>query len=89
MYAIEIHWLVYTFPWWQLEQQGGCVPLMWPAVLCSGLAALSCELGRNPPTLKNKKHTTVLTQIKRMIQCSARNSILGIYGWIQLSASRH
>ena len=28
-------------------------------------------------------------QIKRMIQPSARNSILGIYGWIQLSASRH
>ena len=27
---------------------------------------------------------TVLTQIKRMIQSSARNSILGIYGWIQL-----
>ena len=32
---------------------------------------------------------TVLTQIKRMIQSSARNSILEIYGWIQLSASRH
>ena len=26
------------------NQQGGCVPLMWPAALCSGLAALSCGL---------------------------------------------
>ena len=24
------------------NQQGGHVPLMWPAALCSGLAALSC-----------------------------------------------
>ena len=24
------------------NQQGGRVPLMWPAALCSGLAALSC-----------------------------------------------
>ena len=32
---------------------------------------------------------TVFIQIKRMIQSSARNSILGLYGWIQLSASRH
>ena len=33
--------------------------------------------------------TTVFLQIKRMIQSSARNSILGIYGWIQLIASCH
>ena len=26
------------------NQQGGCVPLMWPAALCNGLAALSCGL---------------------------------------------
>ena len=32
-----------------------------------------------------KLAVTVLTQIKRMIQSSARNSILGIYGWIQLA----
>ena len=32
---------------------------------------------------------TVFIQIKRMIQSSTRNSILGIYGWIQLSASCH
>ena len=31
---------------------------------------------------------TVFFQIKRKIQSSERNSILGIYGWIQLSASR-
>ena len=28
------------------NQQGGRVPFMWPAVLCSGLAALSCVAGR-------------------------------------------
>ena len=51
--TIEIHWLAYTFPWQQLESTRGCVSLMWPAALCSGLVALSCgwaEL-RNPPTL--------------------------------------
>ena len=40
------------------NQQGGHVPLMRPAALCSGLTALSCgwvELWRNPPTLKKKK----------------------------------
>ena len=43
-----------------LNQQGGHVPLMWPAALCSGLVALSCgwaEIWRNPPTLKKKKST--------------------------------
>ena len=52
--VIEIHWLVYTFPWWQLKSARGCVPLMWPAAVCSGLATVSCgwvELWRNPPTL--------------------------------------
>ena len=42
------------------NQQGGRVPLMWPAALCSGLAALSCgwaELWTNLPTLKKKKDT--------------------------------
>ena len=28
---------------------------------------------------------TVFTQIEQMIQSSAKNSILGIYGWIQLA----
>ena len=36
-------WSGDTFPWWQLESTKRCVPLMWPAVLCSGLAALSCD----------------------------------------------
>ena len=60
--AIEIHWLVYTFPGGNRNQQGGRVPLMWPAALCSGLAALSCgwaELWKNPPTLKKKKKKTL------------------------------
>ena len=39
---IEIHWLVYTFPWRQPESARRHVPLIWPAALCSGLAALSC-----------------------------------------------
>ena len=30
------------------DQQGGCVPLMWHAVLCSGLAALSCGWAKLP-----------------------------------------
>ena len=34
-------------------------------------------------------HYTVFFQIKRMIQSSTRNSILGIYGWIQLRVSCH
>ena len=58
--AIEIHWLLYTFPWRQPESTRGRVHLMWPAALCSGLVALSCgwaELWRNPPTLK------VITQL--------------------------
>ena len=40
--VIEIHWLVYTFPWRQPESTRGRIPLMWPVALCSGLAALSC-----------------------------------------------
>ena len=35
------------------------------------------------------KWNIVFFQIKRMIQSRARNSILGIHGWIQLSASHH
>ena len=61
--VIEIHWLVYTFPWWQLESARRRVPLLWPAALCSGLAALSCA-GRtlkkssntSPPQKKNSTH---------------------------------
>ena len=43
------------------NQQGGCVPLMWPVALRSGLAVLSCGWGgtlKNPPTLKKKQQTT-------------------------------
>ena len=55
--------------------------------LLSRLFTISIPM--NSPKPLNKREHTVLTQIKRMIQSSARNSILGIYGWIQLSASRH
>ena len=41
--AIQIHWLVYTFPWHQ-SQYGVFVTLMWRVALCSGLATLSCGL---------------------------------------------
>ena len=61
--AIKIHRLVYTFPWRQPESTRGRVPLMWPAALCSGLAALSCgwvELRRNLPTLKKKRFCSSL-----------------------------
>ena len=48
---------------------------------------LSLQVTKPPQSCS--KQPTLFFQIKRMIQSSARNSILGIYGWIQLSASRH
>ena len=47
--------------------------------------------GKGTGTLQLHVHSigTIYFQIKSMIQSSARNSILGIYGWIQLSASHH
>ena len=56
---IEIHWLVYTFPWLQPESTRGRVPLMWPATLCSGLAALSCGWAELCPKKKKKNHQKV------------------------------
>ena len=56
--AIEIHWLVYTFPHGRNGINEGACPLMWSAALCSGLAALSCgwaELRRNPTLKKTPK----------------------------------
>ena len=41
------------------NQQGGCVPLMWPAALHSGLMALSCGWGNFKEILQHlkKKYT--------------------------------
>ena len=36
---IDLFTLSHDVNW---NQQGGCVPFMWPAALCSGLVALSC-----------------------------------------------
>ena len=79
--VIDIHWLVYTFPWRQLESTRGRVPFMWPAALCSGLVALSygwAELWRNLPTLKEKKKKKTLksfsSSLNMMVACRPSNS---------------
>ena len=63
------------------NQQGGRVPLMWPAALCSGLAALSCgwaELWRNPPTLNytpsGKKKYIVMNE--KLPKCTCMPNVL-------------
>ena len=45
--AIQIHWLVYLFPWLHQNQH---VYLIWRVTLCSGLAALSLSLGKGNNT---------------------------------------
>ena len=49
--------------------------------------SLLAALQSTETRLQNSKPK--LIQIERMIQSSARNSILRIYGWIQLSANCH
>ena len=39
--------------------------------------------------IRNNVRQVYIPYLKHMIQSSTRNSILGIYGWIQLSASHH
>ena len=53
--AIQIHWLVYLFPWWHQNQH---VYLMWRVTLCSGLAALSLSLGGTLKKPKKKGNNT-------------------------------
>ena len=46
--------VLFTCLHFPMNQQGGCVPLMWHAALCSGLATLSngwAELSRNLSTI--------------------------------------
>ena len=58
--AIQIHWLVYLFPWLHQNQH---VYLMWRVTLCSGLAALSLSLGgtlKKPKKKGNNTHNNFL-----------------------------
>ena len=59
--------VLFTCLHFPMNQQGGCVPLMWHAALCSGLATLSngwAELSRNlstliTPQVERKKNKTI------------------------------
>ena len=49
------------------NQQGGCVPLMWPAALCSGLAALSVAGGNFEKILQHLKKKNTKKRIDEKI----------------------